>query len=182
MRRGHRTYQSRGKIDYKRLRKINAEAAREGVLEYLKMNNHNISEAAYIFGINRTVVYDITKKEMEGNLRDRPKAPEHQPRKTPKAIEDRIIEAKNRTRLGQERLSRYLKQHEGISIPAGTTRHIIKFLLGCQRYPNCTALEHSRMLPCVILTLLLDNTFSKATIPPSGTLIMRTPEDISKES
>jgi len=47
MKRGHRTYQSRGKIDYKRPRKINAEAAKEAVPEYLRMNNHNISEAAY---------------------------------------------------------------------------------------------------------------------------------------
>ena len=40
-------------------------------------------------------------------------------------LEDKVIELKNRTRLGPERLSRYLEQHEGISIPAGTVRHII---------------------------------------------------------
>ena len=126
MKPGPRTYQPTGKIDYKQLRKINPEAARRAVLEYLKTNNHNISEAASIFGINRPVVYDIIKKEKEGDLRDRAKVPKHQPRRTPMAIEDKVIEVKNRTRLGPERLSRHLKQHEGISIPAGTVRHIIR--------------------------------------------------------
>ena len=126
MKTGLRTHQPTGKIDYKQLRKINPEAARMAVLEYLKNNNHNISEAASIFGINRPVVYDIIKKEREGDLKDRPKVPKHQPRRTPMAIEDKVIEVKNRTRLGPERLSLYLKQHEGISIPAGTVRHIIR--------------------------------------------------------
>ena len=126
MKTGLRTHQPTGKIDYKQLRKINPEAARMAVLEYLKNNNHNISEAASIFGINRPVVYDIIKKEREGDLKDRSKVPKHQPRRTPMAIEDKVIEVKNRTRLGPERLSLYLKQHEGISIPAGTVRHIIR--------------------------------------------------------
>jgi len=126
MKTGLRTHQPTGKIDYKQLRKINPEAARMAVLEYLKNNNHNISEAASIFGINRPVVYDIIKKEREGDLKDRSKVPKHQPRRTSMAIEDKVIEVKNRTRLGPERLSLYLKQHEGISIPAGTVRHIIR--------------------------------------------------------
>jgi len=126
MKAGLRTYQPKGKIDYKQLRKINPEAARKAVLEYLKTNNHNISEAASIFGINRAVVYDIIKKEKEGDLRDRSKVPKQQPRKTPIAIEDKVIEVKNRTGFGPARLSRYLKQHEGISIPAGTVRHSIR--------------------------------------------------------
>jgi transposase-like protein len=67
MRAGHRTHLLTGKIDYKRLRKINPEAARRAVLEYLKSNGYNISQAALVFGINRTVVYDILRKEKEGN-------------------------------------------------------------------------------------------------------------------
>ncbi len=126
MKHGLRTPLPRGKIDYKQLRRINHEAARKAVLEYLKTNNRNISEAALIFGINRTVVYDIIKKEGEGDLKDKSRAPKHQPRKTPAAIEDKVIEIKNKTRLGPERLSRYLKQHEGISVPPGTVRHIIR--------------------------------------------------------
>jgi DNA invertase Pin-like site-specific DNA recombinase len=59
---GHHTTWKTGKINYKVLRKINPEAARLAVIEYLSTN---ISEAARIFGIQRTVVYDILKKEEE---------------------------------------------------------------------------------------------------------------------
>jgi transposase len=55
----------RGTIDYKQLRGFNAEAGRRAVLEYLK-TNCNVSETARMFGITRTVVYDILKKEKEG--------------------------------------------------------------------------------------------------------------------
>ncbi|KUK55073.1 MAG: hypothetical protein XD79_0755 [Atribacteria bacterium 34_128] len=65
---GHRTTWKTGKINYKVLRKINPEAARLAVIEYLSTNKGNISEAARIFGIQRTVVYDILKKEEEGDL------------------------------------------------------------------------------------------------------------------
>ena len=50
------------KIDYKELRRFNAEAARKAVLEYLKAGA-GISETARIFGITRAVVYDILKRE-----------------------------------------------------------------------------------------------------------------------
>ncbi len=126
MKHGHRTHLSTGKIDYKQLRKINPEAARRAVLEYLGSNGHNISQVALIFGINRTVVYDILRKEREGNLKDRSKTPANQPRRTPALVEDKVIEVKCRTRYGPERLSRYLKQHEGLSIPPGTIRHIVR--------------------------------------------------------
>ena len=114
------------RIDYKQLRKVNAEAARFAVLEYLKSNDHNISQAASVFGISRPVVYDILRKGREGDLRDRSRAPHRQPRRTPPVIEDKVIEVKNKTRLGPERLSRYLKQYESVNLPAGTIRHILR--------------------------------------------------------
>mgnify|MGYP001409230248 CR=1 FL=1 len=125
MRTGLRTYQTTVRIDYKQLRQINPEAARRAVLEYIRTNAHNVSEAARVFGINRTVVYDIIKKAQEGNLKDRSKVPKNQPGKTPPAIEDKVIESKNKTRLGPARLSRYLKKYDRLSIPAGTIRHIL---------------------------------------------------------
>ena len=115
----------RGGIDYKELRRFNAEAARRAVLEYLK-TNRNISEAARVFGITRAVVYDILRKERTGNLEDRSRAPRRQPRHTPSEIEDKVIAAKNKTHLGPERLSRYLQQYEGHSVPVGTIRHILR--------------------------------------------------------
>ena len=119
MRPGPRTPQAKGAIDYKSLRGFNPEAARRAVLEYLK-TNPNISQTARMFGINRAIVYDILKKEKAGDLRDRSRAPRHQPKKTPAAVEDKVVEVKNRTRLGPERLSRYLKEYERLSVAVGT--------------------------------------------------------------
>jgi hypothetical protein len=92
MRHGHHTHLPTGKIDYKQLRKINPEAARRAVLEYLRSNGHNISQTALVFGINRTVIYDILRKERGGNLKDRSRAPRNQPRRTPALLEDKVIE------------------------------------------------------------------------------------------
>ena len=123
---GYRTHLPIGKIDYKQLRKSSPETARRAVLGYLRSNGNNVSQVASVFGINRAVVYDILRKEKEGNLKDRSRAPHNQPRRTPALVEDKVIEVKCRTRYGPERLSHYLKQHEGLSVPPGTIRHIIR--------------------------------------------------------
>jgi transposase InsO family protein len=99
------------RIDYKTLRQINPEAARQAVLEYLKTS---------------TVVYDILKKAAEGDLQDRPKTPKHQPNKTPLAVEQKVIALRNKTRLGPQRLSIYLAKHQDLQVPPGTIRHILR--------------------------------------------------------
>ena len=114
------------RIDYRVLREVNAVAARLAVLEYLKTNGGNISDAARAFGITRPVVYDILEKEAEGDLGDRSREPKHQPNRTPPETEARVIAAKNKTRFGSKRLSIYLKKYEQLRVPAGTIRHIIR--------------------------------------------------------
>ncbi|MBI4999449.1 transposase [Candidatus Gottesmanbacteria bacterium] len=113
-------------IDYKQLRKLNPQAARTAVLEYLRSNGRNIAGTARAFGINRPVVYDIIKKGKEGNLSDRSRTPIHQPTKTPIFMEDKVIEVKNKTHLGPKRLSSHLKKYYGLSVPQGTIRHILR--------------------------------------------------------
>jgi transposase-like protein len=90
MKTGHRTTLRAGKINYHILRRINPEAARLAVIEYLSTNKGNISEAARVFGMQRTVVYDILKKKTEGDLKDHSRAPLHSPYKTLAEIEDQI--------------------------------------------------------------------------------------------
>jgi len=124
MRDGHRTQAAEVTIDYKTLREVNAEAARKAVLECLR-TGCSISKAARMFGITRAVVYDIIKKEGEGDLKDRSRAPKHQPLKTPAVVEEKVIELKNKMRLGPERLSRYLAKYENTRVPAGTIRHVL---------------------------------------------------------
>lgn len=99
------------KIDYKSLRKINPEAARMAVLEYLKANGGNVAEVARIFGIQRPVIYDILRKQGEGDLTDRSKAPKCCPNKTADEVENKVIEIKNKTRFGPKRLSIHLKKY-----------------------------------------------------------------------
>lgn len=101
-------------IDYKSLRKINPEAARLAVVEYLDSNNGNISGAAKAFNIQRCVIYDILRKQKEGNLRDGSRMPIHSPNKTASGIEDKVIEIKNKTHLGPKRLSKHLKKYCGL--------------------------------------------------------------------
>jgi len=126
MKTGHHSRLVAGVIDYKHLRKINPETARMAVLEYLKTNNHNISDVARVFNINRGVVYDITRKEKEGNLEDRPHTPKRQPNKTPPQIEAKVIKVKNQTGYGPQRLSRHLEKHHQLKVPYGTIRHILR--------------------------------------------------------
>ena len=123
-------------ISYKELRKVNPRAARLAVLEYLSGSGHNIAEAARTFGINRPVVYDILRKEREGDLSDRSRAPKNQPRKTPAETEAKVLEVKNQTRLGAKRLSRHLKKYEELSVPYGTIRHILRRNREKIKYPH----------------------------------------------
>jgi len=114
------------RIDYKALRKINPEAARQAVLEYLASCGRNVAATARAFGITRPVVYDILRKRQEGDLRDRPKTPQHQPHKTPDDVEEQVIAAKNKTGLGPKRLARYLTRYEGLHLPWPTLRHVLR--------------------------------------------------------
>jgi len=122
------------RIDYKTLRRINPEAARQAVLEYLASCGHNITETARVFGITRPVVYDILAKRQTGDpslrsgqaLCDRSKAPHRQPRRTPAVVEERVIAARNKTRLGPKRLSLYLARYEGLPVSWATIRHILR--------------------------------------------------------
>jgi len=59
-------------------------------------------------------------------LKDRSRVPKSQPRKTPREIENKVIEIKNKTQLSPKKLAEYLKKHEGLTIPIGTIHHIIQ--------------------------------------------------------
>lgn len=108
------------------LRKINPETARAAVFEYLDSNGGNITDCVHVFGISRPIVYKAIRKRSEGSLRDSSRAPINQPKKTPSNIEDCVINAKNKTRLGSKRLSIYLKRYEDTIVPYGTIRHILR--------------------------------------------------------
>lgn len=52
------------RINHKALRDVNPEAARLPVSEYLKTNEHNISDAARVLGINRLLTsHDVLQPD-----------------------------------------------------------------------------------------------------------------------
>jgi putative transposase len=117
---------TRATIDYKRLRRINPEAARQAVLEYLASVDGNIAATARAFGITRPVVYDILAKARSGDLRDRPRTPQRQPRRTSAEKEEQVIAAKNLTHLGPKRLALYLAKYEGVQLSWATIRNVLR--------------------------------------------------------
>jgi len=63
------------------------------------------------------------QKEGEEGLKDRSRRPHHSPRRTPPEIEQKVIEARQKTGYGPKRLSLQLRQ--GIHISPHTIRHIL---------------------------------------------------------
>jgi len=114
------------KIDYKKLRSINPEAARVAVLEYLYSNGRNVADCARTFRVQRAVVYDILKKQQEGSLKDRSKAPKHLPTKTSDRIEALVVDAKNKTGFGTKWLLVYLVRYRGTDLTFSTVRNILR--------------------------------------------------------
>lgn len=112
-------------IDYKHLRKINPEAARTAVLEYLS-SSRNITATARAFGIQRLTVYDILKKHQTANLKDRSKAPGRVVNKTKPEIEQKIRKAVLKTEVRGKSLQKYLYEHYKIKIAYGTLRGILR--------------------------------------------------------
>ena len=128
------------RIDYKALRRINPEAARQAALEYPSSSGHNLAATARAFGVTRPVVYGILAKQQAGGLSDRPKAPYHQPTKTHAPVEEQVVAAKHKTRLGPQRLSLSLARHEDLQLPWATIRNT----LGRHRHQITSPLPHRR--------------------------------------
>ncbi len=117
---------SKPQISYKSLRKINPEAARTAVLEYLSSSKGNITETARVFGIQRLTVYDIIKKGQTANLLDRSKAPGLAANKTKPNIEQKIRKAAFKTGLKGKSLQKFLYERLKIKIAYGTLRGILR--------------------------------------------------------
>ena len=113
-------------INYKRLRKINPEAARTAVLEYLKSNGGNVSDCAKVFGLTRTVVYDIIRKFKEGNLQDRSRTPKRVANQTPRMIEKLVVSISQQEKIGPKAISFKLYKEHQIDLPYGTIRGILR--------------------------------------------------------
>lgn len=113
-------------IDYKRLRRINPEAARTTVLEYLQSNGGNISDCAKVFGLTRAVIYDIIRKKQQDNLQDRSRAPKRVANRTPPQIEQLVVNIRQQQNLGPKAISFKLYKEHQIDLSYGTIRGILR--------------------------------------------------------
>lgn len=116
---------SQPQISYKTLRKINPEAARTAVLEYLSSNGGNVTETAKTFGVQRLTIYNIIKRA-SGDLEDRSRAPNRVANKTRSDVEQRVLASAAETGLGAKRLQKFLYEHYQIEIAYGTLRGILR--------------------------------------------------------
>jgi transposase len=88
----------------------------------------SISETARRWRTSRQVVRKwVRRYEAQGlpGLEDRSHRPHHSPRRTPAHIEERVLEAWQKTCYGRHRLALYLQAH-GLCLSPHTIRHILR--------------------------------------------------------
>lgn len=113
-------------LNYKELRNISPKAARQVVIQILKANKRNISKTAKILKITRKTVYKTIKKEKTGNLDDLSHKAYHIANKTPKDIEEKTVETKNKTNYGPKRIKEELFLRYKINLSSHTIRNILR--------------------------------------------------------
>lgn len=166
--------------NYRELIEVNPVKARQIMIRtYLKLD-HKIRATARALGMNHaTVIKWVERWRKEEGLEDRSRRPKNSPRQIPKEWEERIKEERLKTNFGRKRLSRWLLDHNSISISHNTLAHVFK-RLGINRpqkkrarlkgvhyynWPNLKPFEHgqidtkdvkdSRTLPREVYTHLI---------------------------
>ncbi len=107
---------------YRELKKINQKYARMCLLRTLKQLKGNISLTARLWSCSRNTVKLAIKKEKEGNLKDKSRAPHFVWNKSSFSLEEKVKELRKKTGYGKRRIAKKLK------IPESTVRNILKRL------------------------------------------------------
>ena len=113
-------------LDYKELRGISPKAGRRAILQVLKSVDGNVAECARLLHTTRRTIYKALKKDGEGDLNDCSTAPKHVPNRTAAAIEDKVIEIKQKTHYGPIRIADELLEQHGIILSTHTIRNIVR--------------------------------------------------------
>jgi len=115
-------------ISYQKMYQIDKLKAREMIVETYQKTG-SVKMTAKLWKTSRNVVRKwITRYKVEGKdgLRDRTRRPVVSPNKTPKDVEEKVIEAREKTGYGKRRLCWYLFKEVGIEISENTVRNILK--------------------------------------------------------
>lgn len=102
------------------------EARRRLVQTYQRTRNY--SETARLWHTSRHVVRKWVRRHQklgDAALRDRSRRPHHTPRQTPPEIEQQVLDAREKTRYGRQRLAIYLER-QGLHLSPYTIRHILR--------------------------------------------------------
>lgn len=109
-------------IEYRELRRISPEKAREIVRKTLEKQKGNVSATARVLAISRNTV----RRARDGPLEDLSRRPHSSPRKTSSYLEELIVEEAKRTGFRYRRLSSYLLKKYGLSISENTVKAILR--------------------------------------------------------
>ena len=112
---------------YRKLYAMNREEARRELIKSYQQTG-SIGETARRWHTSRRLVRKWLRRfeaEGEAGLQDRSHRPRSCPQQTSPEREQQVIRARQETGYGPLRLAPYL-QRQGVSLPAGTIRHILK--------------------------------------------------------
>lgn len=112
-------------MDYKSLRKINPEAARMAVVQYLSSNQNNVYRAAKFFSVTRKVIYDIISRQNQNELGDKSRRPKNIKNETPDETQELVVRLHSKHGFSARQIEAYLKQNGIVRLPYGTIRHIL---------------------------------------------------------
>ena len=112
-------------LNYNELRKVNPEAARLAVVKIYEQNQ-NKSETAKMFCTTRKTIRKCLAKYARGDLTDDSKAPHTMHNKTELHLENLVIEVKNKTNYGPERIHFELLDHYDTTLSKDTIKNILR--------------------------------------------------------
>ncbi|MBI4225541.1 transposase [Candidatus Roizmanbacteria bacterium] len=113
-------------LEYRELRSISPQAARQAILQILSSNKGNISSTARILHTTRKTIYKALRKKKEGQLDDVSTAPNKVANKTALNIEEKVVKLKEKTNYGPLRLKDEMIATYGISVSHHTIRNIVR--------------------------------------------------------
>jgi transposase len=114
-------------LAYREVYAMNRVEARKHLLQTYQETG-SIRKTAHRWRTSRQVVRKWVRRyqeEGEEGLQDRSRRPDHCPHQTSPEVEQQVLEAREATNYGKERLALYLER-QGISISPHTIRHILR--------------------------------------------------------
>ncbi len=107
------------------------------ILRQAREMPRNVAQTCRHFGISRQSFYKWSaryKSHGEAGLCDRPRAPHHSPRATPRAVISKILYLRERYHFGPGRIASYLQRFHHLTVAISTV-HRILIRYGVNRLP-----------------------------------------------